>query len=289
MNQTPNEDRTHLPVSVVVLTYNEAQHLPRCLESLRPYFDDVHVLDSDSIDGTGEVARQCGASVHVNAPFEGFGRQRNWAIDNIPHRYQWALHLDADETVDEAFCDELRQIVDDNTTHCGYHVPNRLILDGKWLRYAGGYPTYQVRLFRLGELRFENYGHGQREVTQGTLGRMRSPYNHDAFCKGLDHWFGKHAGYARAEADKARAEFAEGKHGLLGLCRDLFGDSITRRRSLKRMVHRLPFRASLRMFHILVWKRGVLDGRAGWTFARMMAAYETMIAVHLGRPENESD
>src|SRR5687768_13928574 len=72
-------------VSVVILTFEEMSNITECLRSCA-WCDDVHVLDSGSTDRTVDIARQMGATVHVN-PFRSFGQQRNWAIDHIPHRH----------------------------------------------------------------------------------------------------------------------------------------------------------------------------------------------------------
>ena len=265
-----------MPVTVVVLTMNEEGSLPGCLASLDGVTDDVHVLDSGSTDGTVYVAREAGVPIHVN-PFRGFGTQRNWAIDHIPHDHKWVFHLDADERFTPELADELRALLDSDPAEAGFHVPSRLMLGGRWLRYSGGFPTYQVRLFRPDRLRFRDYGHGQREVTDGMLGFLSEPYLHDAFAKGLDEWFAKHARYARAEADRAVGEKAVS-------AADLFSsDRVRRRRALKVLSYRLPGRPTLRFWETLLLRRGLLDGRAGWTYARMLAAYEAMTAVHLGR------
>lgn len=263
------------PLTVVVLTYNERENITDCLASLSGV-EDVHVLDSGSTDGTVEAARQAGAHIHYH-PFESFGKQRNWAIDNIEHRYPWALHLDADERMTDALHREIADRLAEAPQVGGFHVPSRTILAGRWLRHAGGYPTYQVRLFHLDRLRFTDYGHGQREVTHWPLGKLEQPYDHHAFSKGLDHWFAKHAVYARLEAEQAMREKSAKTGSNLS---NLFGDSITRRRSLKRLTYRLPMRPTLRLLDTLLIKRGLLDGSIGITYARMLAAYETMFQVN---------
>ena len=270
------------PFTTVVLTHNEERSLPRCLASLSGVCDDVHVLDSGSTDGTAAVARAAGAAVHVNA-FTGFGDQRNWAIDHVPHRYPWALHLDADERLTPELADELRAVLAADPAEAGFYLANKLLLGGRWLKYAGGYPTYQVRLFHVDRLRFENHGHGQREVTASRLGTLNEPYLHDAFAKGMDDWFAKHARYARAEAERA---FADGRIDWPGL---FAADGVRRRRSAKALSLRLPARPALRMLHTLALKRGALDGRAGWTYAAMLAAYEGMTAAHLRRLRADID
>lgn len=264
-----------VPVTVIVLTLDEEANVRECLTSAQAFSDDVHVLDSGSTDATVAIARSMGVAIHHNR-FTGFGDQRNWAIDHIPHRYDWVLHLDADERPTEDFLAELQQIVASSPAESGFFVPNKLMLGERWLRRCSGYPVYQVRLFHRRQLRFANHGHGQREVADGTLGYMREPYLHFAFSKGLVAWMEKHARYAAAEAALADAEC-----GLAAeLHRCLTGDAVARRRAMKRLSFRLPARPLLRMLEILLLRRGLLDGRAGWTYARMMAAYEAMLLAY---------
>ena len=268
-----------LPLTVIILAYNEAESLPGCLGSLAGHISDVHLLDSGSTDGTVQIAREAGAKVHSN-PFQGFGQQRNWAIDHIPHAHPWTLHLDADERLTPELVDELRGLLERSPSEAGFFVPNKLMLDDRWLRYSSGYPIYQVRLFHRERLRFVDHGHGQREVTDGTLGFLKQPYLHYAFSKGLDDWFAKHARYARAEAEELHRD----RKGVIkSLRRMAKGNAVDRRRALKTMVYRVPMRPQLRMFYSLVLKRGFLDGRAGWTYAKMLAAYEAMIDVYVSR------
>ena len=265
------------PVTLVVLTLNEEANLADCLASAAG-FDDVHVVDCGSTDRTAEVARACGAAVHCH-PFEGFGRQRNWAIDHVPARHDWQLHLDADERLTPELIAEMAAVLKGGPGVGGYRVPSKLMFAGRWLRRAGQYPAYQVRLFHRGRLRFADHGHGQREQTDYPLGRLREPYLHYAFSKGLDHWFAKHAVYARREAELALGLAGGSDEGPRG---SLFSrDATLRRRALKRLTARLPGRYFLRLAYLLLVRRAFLDGHAGVTYAHMLATYEAMIEVHL--------
>lgn len=266
-----------VPVSIVVLTKNEEQDLPGCLEAAFRVTDDVLVLDSGSADRTREIAEAAGASFYEHH-FSGFGDQRNWAIDHLPHRYPWVLHLDADERVTEAFESEVRTLLAAEPGEAGFYVPNKLMLGNQWLRFSSGYPVYQVRLFHRERLRFVNHGHGQREVTSGRLGYLREPYLHFAFSKGLNAWLHKHVDYASEEVLKWSQECTDWRE-TLWQC--LQRDPIVRRRALKRVSFALPGRSLLRFIHQLIFKAGILDGRAGITYARMMAVFEGMIAANV--------
>jgi hypothetical protein len=163
----------------------------------------------------------------------------------------------------------------------GYLVPSKLLFAGRWLKHAGQYPGYQVRLFHRGRLRFVDHGHGQREETDYPVGRLREPLLHHAFNRGLDHWFAKHAVYARREAEHALA-LSTASDKPSGSRRSILSpDPTLRRRALKRLTARLPGRYFLRLAYMLLFKRAFLDGRAGVTYAHMMATYEAMIDVHL--------
>ena len=87
-------------ISVLVLTLNEENNLPGCLETVQ-WSDDIHVLDSHSIDRTVEIAKQYGATVWFRK-FDSFSQHQNWALENIPFKHPWVFYFDADERVTPA-------------------------------------------------------------------------------------------------------------------------------------------------------------------------------------------
>jgi glycosyltransferase involved in cell wall biosynthesis len=262
------------PVSIIILTLDEETNIADCLASVSQ-FDDVHVLDSGSVDRTVEIAGAKGVQVHHN-PFQGFGQQRNWAIDHIPAKYDWQFHLDADERMTSDLVGELSRVVASSPAEAGFRVPSKLMFAGRWLRNAGQYPGYQLRLLHKHRLRFIDYGHGQREDTRLSIGTLSQPIIHNGFSKGLDEWFHKHVRYARREAEQALATETGGTSGSL-----FSRDSTRRRQALKRLTARLPGRYFLRLGYLLFWRCAILDGWAGVTYAHMVATYEGMIDVYL--------
>jgi len=260
-------------VSVVILTLNEEDNLPDALDSCA-WCDDVHILDSGSTDNTERIAREREAHFRTN-PFESFGQQRNWALDNIPFRHDWLFHLDADERFTPELVAEMAAVLQTDPKRDGFFVPSKLIFMGRWLKRSGGYPNYQMRLLHRGRMRFIDHGHGQREAPGTSVGALREGYLHHGFSKGLDDWFERHNRYSRLEAEQALAD--EGTPiRLSGLFSD---DRVTRRRTLKRLACKLPIRPQLRLVHALIANGGIFEGRAGWTHAQLMAIYERMIVV----------
>jgi glycosyltransferase involved in cell wall biosynthesis len=263
-----------MPVSVLLLTHNEEANLTDCLRSLA-WCDDIVVLDSGSTDRTLEIARQFGART-LYRPFDDFASQRNYGIDAGGLRHNWIFHLDADERVPNDLRDEILSIVE-NTAYDAFQVASRLIFQGRWLRRAGLYPSYQVRLGRKDVLRFVQVGHGQREqqVPLEKLGVLEHDLHHLSFNKGLADWIEKHNRYSSMEAAMIvqNALQFEPWSGLFSR------RAMVRRRSLKAIANRLPWRPAMRFFYMYFLRLGFLDGRSGFAYCRMMAMYELMIAL----------
>lgn len=264
-------------ISVVILTLNEAQNLPRCIASVS-WCDDIIVVDSGSSDDTVNVAKSLGARI-LERKFDNFASQRNFAMKKSEPRNRWVLHLDADEEVTPELRRGLRSIAEaEQPSHSIWRVPFRLIFMGRWLKHAGMYPSYQVRFGRANVLRFVEYGHGQREAQPSEeVGTIDAPIDHYNFSKGVGDWLSRHIRYARAEADQALMERA----GPLALS-DLFcPDSTERRRALKRLSYRVPFRPLARFAYVYFMRFGFLDGLPGYHYARLMGIYQYLIDLQL--------
>jgi len=263
-------------ISVVILTKNEAANLPRCLDSVA-FSDDVLVLDSGSTDQTCAIAQARGARV-MTRPFDSFGRQRNHAMEAGQLRHEWVLHVDADEVVTPELQAELRKIAAGAAGLPAFRIPSRMILMGTWLRHAGMYPAYQVRFGRRDVLRFVDHGHGQREaLPPEQVGTIDAPFDHYNFSKGLEDWYARHRRYAAEEAQQALAERMQPvQAGQL-----FSSDPTTRRRALKRLGNRLPFRPQLRFAYAYFLRGGFLDGMAGLRYAGMLATYQGYIDARM--------
>ena len=255
--------------SILILTYNEEKNLPECLDSIA-WCDDVWVLDSGSTDRTVEIAQARGCHL-LTRKFDNFGDQRNYAIDTAAFKYPWVFDLDADERFTDALKDECEEMIrkdEKSAYYCSY----KNIMWGKWLKHSTNFPVYQMRFHKLGEIRFEPFGHGQKEgVAARGIGYLKEPYIHYNFSKGLSDWFAKHVEYARREAllrlenEKRRAEPIVGN------------DKIARHRRVKRFASKLPFKPILKFIYVYIFNLGFLDGKAGFRFALMQMWYQFVI------------
>jgi glycosyltransferase involved in cell wall biosynthesis len=260
-------------VSVIVFTLNEAMNLPGCLASLR-WCQDVIVVDSFSTDETNAICADYGARLYQHA-FEGFGTQRNWALDHVAPLHNWILILDADERVTVKLAHELTQLAAADAAEVGaYRVRRRFHMWGRWLRHSSLYPSWVVRFVRAGRVRYENRGHAETQVVQGRIEDLRHDLV-DENLKGIDEWFERQNRYSSKDA---QFEIQSQAGGLrLG---DLFNsDKLTRRAALKRVASRAPARGLLYFLYSYLWRGGFLDGRDGFMFCRMRAIYQSQVAI----------
>ena len=141
--------------------------LDACLESLQ-FADDILIVDSNSSDGTLEIARRHRARV-VQKEWLGFGRQKQFAVDQA--RHDWVLCLDADERVSAELAASIGQALAAPVSPV-YRMPRRNRFLGRWLAHGEGYPDWSPRLFnRLNARWSDDLVHEKvlYAVTPGTL------------------------------------------------------------------------------------------------------------------------
>ncbi len=161
-------------LSVTLITFNEEHNIREALESVR-WADEVVVVDSFSSDRTPEIARELGAVVHQRK-WAGFSNQKNAAVDLASH--DWILNLDADERVTPELAREIQDLLRGEPPCDGYFVARKNKFLGRWIRHAGWYPDYCLRLFDRRRGRY-----APREVHEavrlaGRSGRLRNPLIH---------------------------------------------------------------------------------------------------------------
>lgn len=262
-----------MSVSVMIFTLNEETHLPSCLDCLK-WSDDVIVVDSFSKDKTEAICRERGVRFFQNK-FEGFGKQRNWALDNITVKNPWILVLDADERVTPELELELKRLAQSTPDDVGaYRVRRRFYMWGRWLKHSSLYPTWVVRFIHRDRVRYENRGHAETQQVQGQILDLEHDLI-DENLKGIDEWFERQNRYSTKDASYELQH--EGRAWGIG---ELFsGDPLKRRAALKRVAYRMPARGLLYFFYSYVVRKGFLDGKDGFVFCVMRSMYQTMLGV----------
>ncbi|MDX2099100.1 MAG: glycosyltransferase family 2 protein [Leptolyngbyaceae cyanobacterium bins.59] len=277
-----------IPVSVLIPAKNEEANLPACLTSLAPA-DEIFVVDSQSSDRSIEICESYGAQV-VQFHFNGrWPKKKNWSLDNLSFRNEWVLIVDCDERITPELWDEIATAIQ-NPDFDGYYLNRRVFFLGKWIRYGGKYPDWNLRLFRHQKGRYENLNTeeirntGDNEVhehvvLQGQVGYLKADMLHEDF-RDIYHWLERHNRYSNWEA-RVYLNLLEGKDEKGTIGANLFGDAVQRKRFLKTIWVRLPFKPLLRFLLFYVFRLGFLDGREGYVYGRLLSQYEFQIGVKL--------
>ncbi len=250
-------------LSVIVLTYNSEATIGATLASAAAVSDDLHVVDSGSTDATLEIAARHGARI-AHHPFESYGAQRNWAIDSLPLKHGWELHLDADERLTEPLQAAIRQLAAGGFAGdaVGYFLPRLVHFLGRPIRHGGMYPIWHMRLFRHGRGRCEQRRYDQHFYVDGPTGRIDAPMIDDIRMP-LSEWVIRHNRWADAEAEEVLAGSAAGV-----VAPDPRGNPVERKRALRQRYGALPpfARAFLLFLYRYVLRGGFRDGTPGLVF-----------------------
>ncbi len=268
--------------SIFILTHNEEIDIAACIESAL-LSDDVIVVDSLSDDRTVEIANGYPVQV-IQHKFESHGKQRTWMLRSVPVKHEWVYILEADERMTPALFQECLTTIE-HPQHVGYYVAERVMFMGTWIRHSTQYPRYQLRLFDKHKVWFSDYGHTEREVVEGSTGFLRETYPHYTSSKGMSRWIDKHNVYSTNEAIETIRQLEKGRIEWDDLW---FGQSeVDRRRALKNLSLRLPFRPIVRFLYMYFLLGGILDGRAGFAWCTLQAFYEYLILLKVWEMQHQ--
>ena len=245
--------------SVIILTFNDETNIGRCLDSLDGFTDDIIVVDSHSVDKTVEICLARGARV-VQKPFVNQATQFNWALNNVPIKYEWILRLDSDEILPDRLKDEIARRLGQEPDIAAYYINRRVYWMGRWLRHGRMYPHYIVRLFKKGHAHYEERTE-EHLVVNGAIGIMENDFLEDNRKNNLEYFTMKHLATARGELCEMEQESGQG-----GIRPELFGAKVHRTRWLKeRLYLRMPLfvRPFLYFFYRYFVCLGFLDGVPG--------------------------
>ena len=165
-------------ITVLTLIPNAGDRLPRCLESVDWADDRFCIVDPNTTDGSGDVARRYSDHV-VTHEYVNAAAQRNWALPQIDT--EWTLVLDADEWVSDELAARIRAIVEDPNSVDGYDIRRLSYFLGKQINYCGWHRDFNLRLFRTRKGRYLDQRVHSKVVIDGSVGRILEPMYHDTY------------------------------------------------------------------------------------------------------------
>lgn len=223
-------------LSVVILTKNSEKYLEKVLKSVE-FADEIIIYDSGSSDKTLEIAKKFkNTKIFVDENWEGFGRQKQKAVNKASNK--WVFVLDSDEVFTNELKNEVLETLK-KPSFDAYKVARLNNFFGKWIRYSGLFPDFSVRLFNKEKCKFND-----REVHESVecdnVGELKNYFLHYA--------------YESVEAFIAK----QNRYSSLGAKPNRF---------------KAIFSPYWTFFKIYFLKLGFLDGWAGFVIARLYSEY----------------
>lgn len=241
-------------LSVVVSAFNEEKKIKDCLESVQKLGDEIIFVDNTSLDKTVEIAQKYTSKIFRRPNNPMLNINKNFGFSKATG--DWVLSLDADERVTPELRKEIEEKIG-NTRICGYWIPRKNIIFGKWIQHTGWYPDYQLRLFKKGQGRFEEQHVHEMIKINGEAGYLKEHlihYNYETVAQFLQKIFEI---YAPNEAENLI------KEGYVLNWLDVI---------------RFPLKEFLSRFFA---REGYRDGLHGLTLSLLMAFYHLIIFVKI--------
>ncbi|BDS14134.1 glycosyltransferase family 2 protein [Aureispira anguillae] len=232
-----------LPLSIIIPTYNEAENIAALLQQLT-WADEIIVVDSFSTDDTPVIVQNTTATL-LQRVYQGPADQKNWAIRQAKH--QWVLILDADERLTPLLTQEIKEIVNRPTIkYAGYYLYRQNYFMGKKINYSGLQRDRVIRLIQRDLCAYNNKQVHEEIETEGKIGYLNHKLEHFTY-KNLAHFLAKNERYGLWSA----------QDHFLKVPQVTF--------------YHLWFKPLGRFLNQYLFKKGFLDGQAGFIFCVIMA------------------
>ncbi len=253
-----------LPIATIILTYNEEGNIENCLKSVFDFSDEIFVVDSFSTDRTLEIVKKYTNKVFQHE-FENYGKQRNWALENLPIKNEWVLNLDADHRVTNALKESIEKSFSSGLfdKYNGFMVSRKTIFMNRWIKHGGHYPSYHNVLFKRNYGRCEDTLYDQHFKVDSNVGILHGDIE-DIIGESISKFTERHNKWSTLEAEQS---FSQSKSNIY-IKGKLSENPIERKRYFKDLYLNSPLfiRSLIYFFYRYFLKAGFLDGKEGLIF-----------------------
>lgn len=230
-----------IPVSIVIITKNEAGVIAGCIEKARLITDDVVIIDNGSTDETLEIAHAYRCRVYEKT-WEGYGVNKNKGIRLA--KYSWILSLDADELADDELIASLYT----------------LKLNDPWVVYDIKFKSY----FGKKPIRFGNWGRDHHiRLFNRSLVQWSEAMVHETLLLPQNIEIKKVAGYLHHYSVKDANEYDEKCRYYAKLSARKYFNTGKRTTAVK--LYLSPVFGFVKSY---IFFLGFLDGKEGWQIAK---------------------
>jgi len=244
-------------LSIAIIAHNEEKNLARALSSAA-WADEIVFVDCASTDKTAEIAKKFTSKIYHRENNPNLNVNKQFGIEQCSG--DWILYLDPDEQITEKLKNEiLLKIKNTNTEIKGYSIPRKNYYFGKFLRFGGKYPDYQLRLFKKGFAEFPCKSVHEKICVDGRVSKLNSPMLHYPYID-ISDMLKKSNFYT---TQKAKSQFDRNKKPIFFF-----------------------FKPLTKFFRNFVFKLGFLDGFTGFVVCSMDSYNEFISLLKLKEMRN---
>jgi len=244
-----------MSLSLAVITYNEEDNIVRLLNALEDIVDEIIIVDSFSTDKTKQVCTQHPKVKFFEKKFEGYGEQKNYALNLCTK--DWVLFLDADEVPNEDMKKSIKIVIDSPNAaynifkakfinHLGIHI----------IRHGGWGNVMRERLFKRNAAKYSDDKVHEFLITTEKAGVLEGNIDHYTY-RCIHHHVTKINTYSDMMAEKM---FVRGK-------------------KINRL--KIIFNPIFEFNKVFFFKFGFMDGIAGFYVAKTLAYYTFLKYIKL--------
>ncbi|MFV0174101.1 glycosyltransferase [Empedobacter falsenii] len=232
-------------ITALLITYNEEKNIQRYLNHVGQYADEIIIVDSYSTDKTEEIALQNPKVKFVKRKFDNFTSQRNYSISLANN--EWVTFFDADEGIPSELIKEMVSTIKNQPKFDAYYVYRKFFFRNKHIKYSGMQNDKVIRLFRKSKSQYksERMVHEIIEC-QGNVGCFKNKLDHFTYDNEKEYLV-KLNSYSRLRAQELR------------------------KKELKPNFFHYKIKPAYRFFNYFVMRFGFLDGKDGYTIAKLHA------------------
>ncbi len=232
-------------ISAAIITFNEEKNIRQCLESIK-WVDEIIVVDSLSTDRTAEICRHYTDRV-IQRPWPGHVKQKQFALEQATG--DWILSLDADERLSPEAVEEIKsRVLNGPSSVDGFIFPRQAYYLGRWIKHGGWYPDSKLRLVRKGKALWGGQDPHDKLILNGEAERLQGKILHYVYSN-ITQQLKTVDSFSTVSAEQWHRQ---GKRFNLFL---------------------LLVRPPIRFLEMYLWKRGFLDGTAGFIIAVVSSYY----------------
>ncbi len=232
-------------ISALLITYNEEKNIQRYLDNVELFADEIIIVDSYSTDKTEEIASKHPKVKFVKRRFDNFTNQKNYTLSLAQH--DWVTFFDADEELSSRLIEELQSKVNLKSNNVAYMAYHYFYFKNKKIQFSGQQNVRAVRLFKKSKCQYKE-GLMVHELLEcnGTIGVLNEKVKHHTFVD-EKYYLEKLNNYSKLRAKELQ---------LKNLVPTFFHYKV---------------KPIYRFFNYFVLRLGFLDGKEGYTIAKLHA------------------